>query len=192
MQNNKIKHNYFYTMFQDIVRNEIIELERNRIGETAYNLSEIFDFYTNNKISKEDKINLYNKSLFDVCTNYVSLSNSSIDIYPNDSLEFIELILGNIHDNPYKESFLMSLQFIYNDYLGTLGKGIPTLISSESDNENSYFKITLNSRYKLNEFEAVNMDMLEEDEIITNILKLELNNQIGPVNKVKYIIRKDI
>ena len=59
-------------------------------------------------------------------------------------------------------------------------------------NEELYFEITLNSRYKLNQFEAVNMDMIEENKIITNFLKLELKNQIGPINKVKYIIRKDI
>lgn len=192
MQKDKIKFNYFYIMFQDIVRKEIVELEKNKIGDTAYDLSEIFDFYSNNQITKEEKLNLYNKGLFEVCSNYVSLSNSIIDVYPNNSLEFVDLILDTIHENPYKESFLISLQFIYNDYFGTLRKGIPTLMSSETEKEDSYFQITFDSRYKLNEFESVNMDMVEQNKIITNLLKLELNNQIGPVNKVKYYYRKDI
>jgi hypothetical protein len=55
MQPEKIKFNYFYTMFQDIVRNNIVDVERNRIGSTADILSDIFDFYTNNKISKEER-----------------------------------------------------------------------------------------------------------------------------------------
>ena len=192
MEKDKIKFNYFYIMFQDIVRKEIVELEKNKIGDTAYDLSEIFDFYSNNQLTKEEKLNLYNKGLFEVCSNYVSLSNSIIDVYPNNSLEFVDLILDTIHENPYEESFLMSLQFIYNDYFGALGKGIPTLMSSEIEKEDSYFQITFDSPYKLNEFESVNMDMVEQNKIITNLLKLELNNQIGPVNKVKYYYRKDI
>lgn len=192
MQENKVKDDYFYTMFQDIVRNGIIELERSRVGDNVYDLSEIFDFYTYNQISKEEKLELYNKGLFEICSNYVSLSDYLIDVHANNSLEFVDLILETIHENPYKESFLMSLEFIYRDYLETLGKGFPILMSYETEKEDSYFKITLNSQYKLNQFESVNMDILQEDKIITNILKLELNNQIGPINKVKYIIRKDI
>jgi len=191
MQNEKIIFRYFYDMFQDIVRKEIIELERTKIGDAAYDLSEIFDFYTNTQISKEEKLDLYNKGLFEICSNYVSLSDSSIDV-PNNSIEFVDLILDNIHENPYKESFLMSLQFIYRDYLGTLEKGVPTLMSSEIEKEESYFKIILDSRSQILDFDAVNMDMIEQNKIITNILKLELKNQIGPINKVKYIIRKDI
>ena len=58
MEKDKIKFNYFYIMFQDIVRKEIVELEKNKIGDTAYDLSEIFDFYSNNQLTKEEKLNL--------------------------------------------------------------------------------------------------------------------------------------
>lgn len=57
------------------------------------------------------------KGLFYTIENYISLPNSKIEILPNNSFEFITMILNEINKSPYKDSLLESLQFIYQKYL---------------------------------------------------------------------------
>lgn len=88
---------------------------------------------------------LYNQILFDICADYVALTDSFIEVFPKDTLEFVSLILDTIQENPYKESFLFSLQFIYQNYLDCLEKGNPILMASEDSSTYSYLKETLKS-----------------------------------------------
>ena len=85
----------------------------------------------------------------------------------------------------------MSLQYIFQDYFAALKRGAPILFSSEED-INPSFQVTLDSNYQMTQFEAINMDLVEQNKIILRILTLEKNNQIGPVPNVEYIYRKDI
>lgn len=190
MESGNVPFNYFYNIFQNEFRRLSLEKERMRIGNTADQLSDIFDFYTSLAMSKEEKISIYNQILYDICINYVSISNSSIYVFPKEPLELIDLILNKIHENPYRESFLMSLQFIYQDYFNCLGKGSPTLMSSNDSSENQSFQITLDYCNKISEFDSTNMDLVEQDKTMNKILFMELNNQVGPIPKVLYRIRK--
>lgn len=188
----EIPFDYFYRMFQSQCREKILEIEQKRIAEHTQELSEIFDFYYTTSITQEDCLPIYNQVLFDICTDYITLSDSDINILPTDPLELVDLILDTMHDNPYQESFLQSLQFIYKDYLNCLGKGSPILMSTKDISSSPFLKVTLDSRYQITQFDAINMDLLEEDKTMTKIVSMEKNHQIGPIPKVLIHFRKDI
>lgn len=192
MNSNQIPFNYFYQIFKNEYRQIILKKERDKIGKIADYLNEIFDFYGSISLGKNDQLSIYNQILFDICANYISLSNSLIDVYPANTLEFVELILNTIQENPYKESFLLSLQFIYQDYLACLGKGSPILMSSEDSNSLASFQITLNSSNQIVDFDAVNMDLIDQDKVMTKIIAMESNQQLGPIPQVRYRLRKDV
>lgn len=188
MESLEIPFNYFYKIFNDENRKAYFELKQKRISETSEDLDNIFD----SLLLKEEMLSIYNKTLYNICTNYVSISNSSIDIFSKDTLEFVDLILDTMHDNPYKESFLTSLQFIYQNYFDCLGKGCPILMSSENNEIESSFLVTLDSHNEITQFEAINMEFIEQDKTMTKLLTMEINKQQGPLPKVLYYIRKDI
>jgi len=152
----------------------------------------LFEWCHNPSISSDEQISIYNRILFEICTNYVTLSNCSIDVFPTEVFEFVDLILDTMHENSYKESFLISLQFIYQDYLDCLGKGRPLLMSSKESSVLSSFQIVLDSHYKIIQFDTVNMDFIEQDKIMNKIVSMECKNQIGPNPKVFLHIRHDV
>ena len=188
----QISFNYFYQEFQDKYRQEILKIKQTRISQAEDELDDIFPLFMTEPISKTEMLVTYNKILYDICIDYVTLSDASINVFPKDTLEFVDLILDTIYENPYKESFLISLQFIYQNYFDCLEKGCPVLMSSEDPNSPSSLEITLDSHYQITQFDATNMDLVEQDKIMTKILSMEINKQIGPIPKVLYHIRKDI
>lgn len=195
LQNNqveeKVEFNHFHGMFlkkdqkilSENMENKSIEDEDDREFMVMFPM--LFS-------KKEEVLDAYNKSLFHVCENYISLSNSKMDIFPNNTFEFVLDILDGIEYNPYRYSFLMSLQFIYQDYLGCLEVGGPSLRSSEKKSQDSYMEITFNKQYQITDFECVNMSLLEQTKTMTEFVMMQNNQQIGPLQKVKYHYRKDI
>lgn len=115
----------------------------------------------------------------------------SLFLTPTTSFEFVSLILANKEENSYQESFLLSLQFIVQDYLQVLKKRRPMLFSSDYGTK-STFQVTLDSQCQICQFDAQNMDLLEQDKTMLNILFLEKKKQIGPIPKVSYLYRKNI
>lgn len=65
-----------------------------------------------------------------------------------------------MHNNSYKESFLLSMQFIFQDYFRYLEKGCPMLFSSKR-NTNPKLIITFDSQNKITQFDAINMELEE-------------------------------
>lgn len=185
------KFNYFYEMFKKEFRNNASELLKSRLSDDVLEIIELFDVYLNPELTKEESLQYFDKSLFEVCSNYISLSNSSITILPNNSFELLNLILENIENNFYQNSFLLSLQFIFQDYFKLLDKGYPMLFTTEIDIIPS-LQITFDSNYKMTQFDALNMELIEQDKTMLRILSLEKNNQFGPIPNVEYIYRKDI
>ena len=192
MNEKQIPFNYFYIMFQEQFRKKVFEFELNKIGDSANIINEIFDINVATDIPNNERINIYNEILHEVCCNYVALSNSSIDIFPSDSFQFVDLILENIHDNQYKDSFLLSLQFIYQEYFISLGHGYPILMSCENDNVESLLNVTLNRYHQITQFESTNMNFIEQDKLLTKILIMEKEKQLGPIPKVFIHSRNDI
>lgn len=188
--NEEIEHNYFYLNFRREYLNILKEVQRNKIQDNEYE-NEWYESFIMYVPTKEEQISIFDKGLFETCINYISLSKSNIIVLPNNSIELLDLILENIQCNPYQKSFLMSLQYIFQDYFAALKRGAPILFSSEED-INPSFQVTLDSNYQMTQFEAINMDLVEQNKIILRILTLEKNNQIGPVPNVEYIYRKDI
>lgn len=190
MENKKVPFNYFYVMFQDEFHKKVLEFERNKIGNSAEILNDIFNLSTD--ISINEKLNIYDQILYEICCNYISLSDAPINVLPSNSLEFVDLILDTMHKNPYKDSFLLSLQFIYQEYFIALGHGYPILMSCEDAAVQTSLKVTLNRQHQITQFESTNMDMIEQDKIMTKILIMEKNKQIGPIPKVLVHVRNDI
>lgn len=195
LQNNQVeekaKFNYFHGMFIKNNQKNLLENMKNRIAEDEDDLEFMLmfpAFYS----TKEEMLDAYNKSLFYVCEKYISLSNSKMSLFPNDPFEFVVDILDEIEENPYKDSFLSSLQFIYQDYLNCLEVGSPSLGSSGNKSKESYMEITLNKQYQITNFECINMSLLEQTKTMTEFVIMQNKQQIGPPHKVKYHYRKDI
>lgn len=181
-----IPFNYFYIIFKTKYKKEWLEIQKQRISE-------------NNKqsgitigVTKTQQLSIYNKLLLEICSDYVSLSNAPIDIFPSDAFEFVNLILETMQENPYKESFLESLPYIYQDYLECLEKGFPMLFWSKNSAEISYLQVTLDSNYQIIQFDSINIDEYEQDKIMNKFVAMESKNQIGPHEKVRIHVRKDI
>jgi len=187
----------FYNLDSFSLKSEIpdivFEIAQKEVVEDDVEINSPFDFYSSIILTEEDKISICNKVLFDVCCEYVTLANASIDVYPNNSLEFVNLILDTMEENSYKESFLLSIQFIYQNYFDYLGKGYPTLVSpAENISRPSIFQITLDSNHQILQFETINMDLIEQGKIMTKLVSMETRKEIGPLPKVLSFIRKDI
>jgi len=192
MENKQVPFNYFYLIFQEKFRKKVFEFELNKIGDCANIINEIFDIDVATDISNNECINIYDEILHEVCCDYIALSNSSIDIFPSDSFEFVNLVLDTIEENPYKDSFLLSFKFIYQEYFISLGHGYPILMSCEDDTVQPSLKVTLNRQHQITQFESTNMNMIEQDKLLTKLLVMEKQHQIGPIPKVLVHIRNDI
>lgn len=188
MKQKEIAFNYFYKIFVDKYYQKISEWEQK---ENVIS-TEIFYFENRTMIPKEEQLSIYQQCLFDICVEYVALSDAPIDILPKDPFSFIELILNTLHENPYQHSFLQSLQFIYQEYLSCLGKGWPLLMMSIDTTLEPSLEVVLDSHYKINSFVFSNMELIERDQILNKMISMENRNQIGPVPKVHFLIRKDI
>lgn len=186
MNKEQIPFNYFYKMFKEENHKILAANMKNRIAEDEDELYDIFP------ISNEEKLKNYNESLWNVCANYISLANSKMAVFPQDALDFANNIIDEIEESPYKESLLTSLQFIYQQILESLELGYPTLMLSDDGATPSYCEITLDSQYKIVNFDSINMDLLEQTKTMTKVLTMEKNRQQGPIPKVGYRIRKDI
>lgn len=195
MENSEIHINYFYRVFQSETQKLFLEKELKTISDKPNNTDIedlIYYAYVNNNNPSKNKIDIYNQVLYKICEDYVILSNSNLTVYPSNVFEFVDLLLDTIQENPYKESFLCSLQFIYQCYLECLGKGYPLLMSSKDDSKKSGMEVVLNSGYEILQFEAINLDAIEQDKIINKMVMMECNNEIGPLPKVAMRVRKDI
>lgn len=188
---NNIQLPYFYNMFQDKFRELAIESEKKRIGDTVNDLSEIFDFFYCLKLTPKETLEFYDKSFEHICHEYIVLAKLDMNIIDSNIYNLIDSILNITGDNEYQNSFLFSIQCICADYLQSLGKGKPVIMSSLNDDSPS-MEITIDSRYKINQFDFSNMDLLEQSKCAMKLLRMEVGNQIGPIPYVKYRYRKDI
>lgn len=146
----EIKFNYFYDMFNQECRNNIIKNMKNKISESDDDF-ELFCLFPEQSIGEREKLDIYQDSLFECCANYISLTNTDIVVYPHEALDFVELILNTIEETPYtySESFVISLQIIYQKFFLALSLGSPLLWSFEDDSNDSYLEVTLDSSNKL-------------------------------------------
>lgn len=191
MDRDKIQISYFYRMFQQKYCEKLYNINKSKIKNDIDD--DIFEFLNPEYLDIDEQLSIYNESLVDICTEYITISNSNISIISNNQLELIDEILEENYDNPYKESFLHSLQFIYRDYFNLLHIGNPILSASMDETYSSALIMTLDSKYKIIEFEAVNMDLEEETKIMSDIFKMKYNHQVGPYHpKVNIKVRKDI
>lgn len=186
MEKTKIPFNYFYNNFRKKFYDYITGIKSSRLTQ---NDDEHFNQFIP---TNEEKYEIYKSLLYEMCCDYVTYSGSSIEVYPVDVYEFVDVILNSMFENDYKESFLMSLQFIYKDIIECLGLGEPMLGCCETEDGNQYFQIIMDSKYSILDFEANNLDLLEQAKIINKIVIMESNKQIGPHPYVLYRYRKDI
>ncbi len=184
----EIPFNFFYQMFQKEVSKGSLKLYRNRLQQEEDEIS-YFDYFP---LNKEEQTSIYDNALMKVCTNYITLGNVPIDILPNHPLELVDLILKTGHHSFYQESFSKSLQFIYQVYLKNMNLGFPTLISSDDSELPPVFKVTWDHRKQITSFESININLLEQNKVMTKFLIMETRNQIGPIPKLLHYIRKDI
>jgi len=194
MEETKLHINYFYRMFQEETRQLILEKELKTIGvDNDCDLEEfLIETCMNDNLAIEIRIEIYNKVLYKLCAEYVVLAGLDIDVYPQSVFEFVDIILEDLKENKYKESFVYSLQFIYADYLDYLGKGRPILKSSETDDLEKYMEIVLNHNYKILDFDSLNLSGVEQSKLINKLVMMELKKEIGPLPKVITRVRKDL
>lgn len=185
MEKEKIPFNYFYQMFIKEYNKIFEQKEKNKIGDIVDIAEWLDEFFTWDQ-DRNEKISICQQALYRICEAYVTLADADIKVYPKDHLEFVNQILETIHENSYRESFLMSLQCIYTDYLYNLGKGNASLESSRDEEIPPTLEITLNKYNKIITFEGINMSPLEEDKLLTKFIAMEEKNLQGPLQKVHY------
>jgi len=192
----QIKFDYFYRIFLEectrILYEKQLENFKSKFSEYNDKREFVFEFFNSDICTKEERIEIYNKIIHDICVTYLSLSKSDIDVIPTDVFELIKLILNNIHDNEYKENFLTSLQLIYQTYVEALESGRPMIWGSNDDGKEKGFNIVLDSNYNILDFGFNSVDLLEQDKIITNIVMMLYNNELGPIENASIRVRKDI
>ncbi|MCI8347055.1 MAG: hypothetical protein HFJ12_03790 [Bacilli bacterium] len=179
----KIPFNYFYQLFQKEVNKGIVKTQQN---EDAISY---FDYF---RLNKEEQTTVYDKALMEVCIHYITLGDVPIDVLPNNPLQLTDLILETEHECSYQESFLNSLPFIYQVYFENMGLGFPTLISTNDSELFPVVKVIWNNRNQIVSFESENINLLEQNKIMTKFLMMEAKNHIGPIPKLLHYIRKDI
>ena len=189
----EIKFNYFHQMFRKENQEEFWNIIKNKIPlEEDEWEQELMLMFPEHYFNKKEKLEVYDRSLFHVCENYISLSNSKMDVFPNKTFEFVLNILDEIEYNPCMYSFLMSLQFIYQEYLNTLEVGCPSLSQHMEDIQESYMEIMIDSRYQILQFDCINMNLFNQIKTMTKFVMMQKNQELGPPPKVKYRYRKDI
>lgn len=189
----EVEFNYFHQMFRKENQKKFWNIIRNKISSQEDEMEqELMLIFPEQYLNKEEKLEVYDRSLFHVCANYIKLSDSKMDVSPNNTFEFVLDILDEIDYNPYEYSFLMSLQFIYQEYLTCLEVGRPILGNPDKDFAEQYMEITLDSRYQISQFDCINMDLLEQTKTMTEFVRMQKNQELGPQQKVKYRYRNDI
>ncbi|MGM9834730.1 MAG: hypothetical protein ACI31M_03025 [Bacilli bacterium] len=189
-QNNTITFNYFLHMFENEVLKRTKEI---CLKKETYLEEDDIIYVAEVLLTNEEKIRIYNESFYEILVNYLSLSeNKELTIVPSNPITLCCLILNSLEDNKYKESFLLSVQFIIKRYLSLLDKGDPTLSSRDTKDKEKLFTITYDSNSRMNDFESNNMSLEEQDETMLKILKLSLEGKDINLPDIKIINRKDI
>lgn len=189
----EIEFNYFHQMFRKENQKKFWNIIRNKISSQEDEMEqELMLIFPEQYLNKEEKLEVYDRSLFHVCANYIRLSDSKMDVSTNNTFEFVLDILDEIEYNPYKYSFLVSLQFIYQEYLDTLAVGRPSLFQHTKDIQESYMEIMMDSLYQILQFDCINMNLLDQTKTMTKFVMMQKNQELGPLHKVKYHYRKDI
>lgn len=186
----EIPFNYFHQLFLRNIQKMKIEKAKNKISQDDdMDMIELL-FFT--KFSKEEMLAILNEILLNICKGYMESSDSKSDILPNDPFEFISLILDTEEENPYRDSFLKSLPYIYQEYFGVLGIGVPYLEGSNNEELYPCFTINLDNQCRIRNFDIANIDLLEQDKIMNRIVSMEVKGQIGPVPKVRILKDPDL
>lgn len=189
--NEKIEFDYFMKLFR-LKFNEkayLIGMEK-MDKETFYECLSLGDLYATFPLN-EERLSIYEEILLEICKRYMQLTNAFIENSDNPYL-LVNQILNTITDNPYRNSFIWFINMFFRDNMYFLGRGTPLLMYSLGSLETKQFEITLDANYQIRKCEAINMNKVEEAKTMMRILSLEKNNQIGPIQNVEYIYRKDI
>ena len=205
-ENDEITFNYFFQIFQEKSQKKNLELVMNKIGDLD-KLDFLFGVFYDANIPKEDQISIYKEALYETCLCYLSFSNTDINILPQNVFELIDIILNNLDKDPEKElflqedqmntckaSFLYSLQFIYQIFLESLGLGYPMILKTLDFEQEVIptLEITLSSRNEILNCEAIKINLIEQNKILTKLISMEYNHQIVPIHQVSMLIRKFI
>lgn len=209
----EIPFNYFHQLFLRNIQKMKVEKAKSQISQDDE--IDIVELLLFTKFSKEEMLAIFNEILLNICEGYMTPSNSESNILPNDPFEFINLILNTEEENPYRDSFLKSLPHIYQEYFACLGIGVPILMGSFDKDEDTVliessdkdevsalienpikgkipcFTIHLNHQYQIQDFYIENIELLEQAKIMTKIVSMEVKGQIGPVPKVRILIKPD-
>jgi len=191
IETEEVAFNYFYQLFLRDVTKKKLEKARSRIPQGETDPDDLVELVFFEATPKEEMLAILNDALLEVCNDYVVLSNTELDSFPEEPFEFVNLILDTQEENPYRDSFLKSLPHIYQEYYGCFGNGIPYLMGSFDKKLIPCFTINLNHLYQIINFDINNIDLLEQDKIMTRLVSMEAKGQIGPVPKVRMLVKPD-
>jgi len=187
-----IPFNYFFQQYSKKCNELILEDTQNKLGPIDKDDFDLMDFLMfRQTLEKEKMIEIRKKALWEICANYIGLTNLEITVYPKEPFEFVHLILHSEKETTYQESFQLSLQLIYQDFLAYLGVGCPAIWQSQ-DFDQPTFEITLDSKNKINKIETHKMNLLEQNEAMTRLVLMMMNQQLGPLPKTLIRKREDI
>ena len=178
MEENKLEPAHFYHMYLDKRNERVYRDNKNKLSDDDdMGIYECIDFHS---INKNDLKSIILGAINDTCMEYLNESDSNISVIPNDTFEFIDYILEEDIESIYKDNFIFSLNFIYQDYLNLLNKGYPYFESSIDDSGMSEYIMVLNSENEIIKFESIGLKEEEQAKIITSMFRMDYNNQLGP------------
>lgn len=178
----EIPFNYFLIMFNKEIYKRIVEV-------CSMEMADEDDIYF---LTSEEQLEIFNASFYEILDMYLSLTdNKEIVARPENPIDLCNLIFSDIEETPYKHSLLISLQFIVNRYLEILGKGNPTIMSSNDEQEKS-LRVVYDRSQRINTFDSTNMSLEEQTDIMVKVLKNTIENNMKLMPFVRYESRTDI
>lgn len=185
----EVPFNYFYQLFIKKTNTSFLNAV---VGKVEEEILDIFPCFKESILSKEERLEMYHKALFEVCFVYIALTGSKVsDEIPKSPFSLIDTLLKEEEKNIYQDSFIQSLQFIFVDYIACLEKGNPILSQEEEEGLLSTLIVTLDAYGKIADFHAINMDLLEETRLLNKMVSMEYRNELGPLPKVFIHTRHD-
>lgn len=127
---------------------------------------------------------------------YLIKTNTKILLQQKDPFDNVQELINLDCDPTYQKSYLTALQLICNSINQFAEKGYTVFAidptEDKRENESPHLNILLDEENRFIQFQAINMDKLEQTKAMLQITKMNLNNIQGPYQNAICIVRKKV
>lgn len=127
---------------------------------------------------------------------YLIKTNTKILLQQKDPFDNAQELINLDCDPTYQKSYLTALQLICNSIIQFAEKGYTVFAidptEDKRENESPHLNILLDEQNRFIQFQAINMDKLEQTKAMLQITKMNLNKIQGPYQNATCIVRKKV